>query len=74
MFIETIEVARILPKELQIGNKILNVGIITRIDEWANVYVVGIKSPCLNNVKEEIELPKYHTILVDSVDEKPVIY
>jgi len=74
MYIDKIEIATVLPRELKKGNKILNVGIVTSIEEWSNVFVVKIHSGCINNVQEEINLPKHHSIKIDSVDGKPCVF
>jgi hypothetical protein len=74
MFIEKIEIANIQPKDLKKGHKILNVGIVVSSEEWANVFVVKIRSGHLNNVQDEIQIPKYHSIKIDCVDGNPCIF
>lgn len=74
MFIEKIQVANIQPSELKKGHKILNVGIVNSIEEYANVFIVKIRSGCMNNVQDEIQLPKYHSVKIDCVDDKPCIF
>ena len=74
MFIEKIEVANVQPSELKKGYKILNVGIVSSIDEWTNVVVVKIQSGRICNALYEIELPKYDLIKIHSIDGKPCIF
>lgn len=74
MFIEKIEVANLMPRDLRPGHKILNVGIVVSAEEWLNVFVVKIRSECINNVQDEIQLPKHHSVKVDCIDGKPVIF
>lgn len=74
MFIEKIEIAHVLPSQLKNGHRILNVGTVVRIEEWANVVVVKIRSGHINNALDEIQLSKYNLVKIHSIDGRPCIF
>ena len=74
MFIETIEIANLMPGDLKKGHKIINVGIISSVEEWANLFVAQIHSPCINNLKTEVLLPKFFHVKIECKNGCPIIY
>ncbi len=74
MVIETIEIANLMPGDLKKGHKIINVGIISSVEEWANVFVAQIHSPCIKNLETEVLLPKFWSVKIECKNGCPSIY